>query len=119
MISTSLSEDERYVVHTAKGSLDLADIGQAALDASDRVLPVLWDFSDAILAAPDAFYRAGSGAVLNKLEQTAQRRAFLVGSQTHLERVTGVVQALAPPWCWKIFMDRQAAVDWLVEVEED
>ncbi len=110
---------KNLITHTFRGSLEPGDFMQARqfggqAEASTEIVGVLWDFRLSFLTIPDDKYVALSKAIVNPDTLTSMvKRAFLVGSREHRERVEKVLGLTTVPWPWAVFEDEKLALEWL------
>ena len=117
MIESTIRSD--VVVHRFKGKLDLRDILDARMFASNTLSQgkkhtgVLWDLREVVLTQLDEFYEILVNATVDAKKKSDQKRGFLVGSSRHRERVAGVLELATLPWPWHVFEAEEDALEWL------
>lgn len=111
--------ENHIVKHTFSGALSVRDLANAKmftdwLYQDSAVEGVLWDFRLSLLTMQDEKYRSISKAIINPRTPTRSiKRAFLVTSQPHFERVQAVLGSIVTPWPWAVFLDEDKAIEWL------
>lgn len=112
---------ESVVVHHLSGELTNRDMIDAKIFVQSNLaeLPtdfcVLWDLREAVLMQSDDSYQRSVMAFINPSPTQSSRckRAFLVQSDTHLDRVGSALGQSGAPWPWAVFTSFEDSVAWL------
>ena len=111
--------EDRFIRHAFSGNLDVRDLIEARQfvernQIDGQLLGVLWDFRLSYFTLADERYRILSQATANPGTLTVStKRAFLVGSDEHFNRVEQTLESVKVPWPWGVFRDEDKAVEWL------
>ena len=100
------------IVHRFVGDLGPRDIIDAKFFAQSNPEDtcVLWDLRKVTLGHLDPYYQVFAKALVDEETPNLNKRAVLVGSERHRQRVETVLAAATIPWSWAVFESESDAL---------